>query len=1506
MDRTLDRNRRGVLLLIVLSMLTLFMMLGTTYLVLSTRARKTSKAFADNIVASTSTSINAQRLLDEAFMVVARGTMSTTAVPFLREGNDLLGDKYGKSNSVTGQISGNATGSAIIAMPVSGMSNPHLLPGRVLTFTLPTLSNVSTRILRADFSQTPPVIYLPAGMAASGGSLTATAINVAKAYATGTTHFLVNGREFDDSTTNEPYDGFNATSDPYLAKVTTVSGSTTVVPSFGVSATVDNDGDGISDSGFVDVGFPKIADESGNLIQAKVAAMVIDLDGRLNLNAHGACTDLENTSSRTDSKIYDGSDDDDDDDDDGNSIDYFPNLTTTVTSASGATPGTLTIKAFPRGAGVGPAEISLFGPVGGESSSTGLAEILCGNTIPSIDKDNITQRPRPTIGKPEGRYGDTVLNPTSPSAITAKPGTQDVDDNAASDRWVGENYTQRFFEGASGFGSPSDIKGRMRVWTDGFGQPIYYKPYWNSQQRGNADSELIDDPYEINLSRSGPRSGWVHDPATQGSTGSSAAKDNPYTVADLEGILRYFDPDSMRLPRRLVSICRVRAAAARPLITTESWDTPAVTGTVWNDVIAAQYAALLSGTTAQNFFSPETIMGHKFDLNRPFHDTNVAEPNDATGIARRQQFAKHLYCLLMALAKKNGVVTPPSTQVVITPIQAEQLAQWVVNIIDFRDGDSVMTPFDYDENFNADPTSWTPAKRVWGCERPEILITETLAWHDRRTDDLDQSKKVVEALPADADNDFDQQRRPRGAFFVELYSPWGSQAMTYDTNSSKIVGVTGTATSRPEFRGEPLPSELVSGSGSRFDRTTTINLSLTHTGGTNAYNAGNGIVTGTACPIWRLVSVRGNVKDGTGFGADPFAEPPGSTTFVDPSRQGSGGTADRIFYFTPPTTSLRSEKPGAVFWQSATTLSGTLNPSQSNYVVVGTNQLGFSYKDGPFATGSNASLQRCFDQPASKPATLSEPTATATNVDPYSTVGSGTFSPGGTAIYTATLAGVADKPLDSITPLPAGSSAAFLDSNSNPLLMRNGTHENFAVVHLQRLANPTKEWSATENPYITVDSMPVDLTVVNTSAGNNYDEPGATPEPDPTQIKLTYLSQIKKYRYSSTERGGQNPPYRESDIWSRRVLASEDNVADPDAFRTVAVSGTTPMPLAPPSGPGQPYQLQNRTVVDKPLTTFVSGTNLDGTPSQFKNNKRFPWLFWPNRPFTSAAELALVPTTNAFRLASQHTTEKGWGDSTRKFNHLSGLFETGTTPPQPWIAVIGKATPSQPGVLDFVHVPSRFTGSYLTVSATTTIAATLGLNLFPSNQISQFREPGRVNVNTMAMSTMSGTAVNSGTSWCPLFGSVAVQSGTSTWTPPMLGTTGTTKPPYTPPLWLAATNPFATSPATNLLSVLTQIGIDKADNTANWPPAMQIARDHTKDAYFRYDMQKRMANMVTTRSSVFAVWITIGYFDTDGNEIQPIRRNRAFYIFDRSIPVGYETGKDHNVRDAILLRRIIQ
>ena len=38
--------------------------------------------------------------------------------------------------------------------------------------------------------------------------------------------------------------------------------------------------------------------------------------------------------------------------------------------------------------------------------------------------------------------------------------------------------------------------------------------------------------------------------------------------------------------------------------------------------------------------------------------------------------------------------------------------------------------------------------------------------------------------PMDPDNDFDQQRRPRGAFFVELTSPWQSKAQQYAGNGT--------------------------------------------------------------------------------------------------------------------------------------------------------------------------------------------------------------------------------------------------------------------------------------------------------------------------------------------------------------------------------------------------------------------------------------------------------------------------------------------------------------------------------------------------------------------------------------------------------------------------------------------------------------------------------------------------------------------------------------------------
>ena len=102
--------------------------------------------------------------------------------------------------------------------------------------------------------------------------------------------------------------------------------------------------------------------------------------------------------------------------------------------------------------------------------------------------------------------------------------------------------------------------------------------------------------------------------------------------------------------------------------------------------------------------------------------------------------------------------------------------------------------------------------------------------------------------------------------------------------------------------------------------------------------------------------------------------------------------------------------------------------------------------------------------------------------------------------------------------------------------------------------------------------------------------------------------------------------------------------------------------------------------------------------------------------------------------------------------------------------------------------------------------------------------------------------------------------------------------------------------------------------------------DASPNAYFTYQHYERLANMLTTRSNVYAVWITVGYFEVrrpqspnttlypDGWELAgelgidtgDVQRHRAFYIFDRSIPVGFIRGQDLNYEKALLVRRYIE
>ena len=202
----------------------------------------------------------------------------------------------------------------------------------------------------------------------------------------------------------------------------------------------------------------------------------------------------------------------------------------------------------------------------------------------------------------------------------------------------------------------------------------------------------------------------------------------------------------------------------------------------------------------------------------------------------RQLMARYLYVLARLFIDDKFLISPdnkwfendpfdPSINTDSSPYgkkykaSVRRIAEWAVNVVDFMDADSICTPFEYDlYPFSAvDPTNGLSkdlsnpgSKRtwcvdgivddgsgtfsqddvkswrglVWGCERPELLITETGAFHDRRTEDRDDespdmlepegNKKAKVTDMMTPDTSFDQRLMPRSGFFVELYNPWAN------------------------------------------------------------------------------------------------------------------------------------------------------------------------------------------------------------------------------------------------------------------------------------------------------------------------------------------------------------------------------------------------------------------------------------------------------------------------------------------------------------------------------------------------------------------------------------------------------------------------------------------------------------------------------------------------------------------------------------------------------------
>ena len=654
-------DRRGVLLLLVLSALTLFIMIGALMLVIATRSRTSARAFA---TVTESGLLQSRAALDEALMLLLRGSKSPLH-PAMTE--SILEDRYGPTAAT--RLTGSFDWSVfkpyfpILRFNADALTAGTRLNGRILTlkpkpgegdvasFRILGVSGVSIYVANVPAR---PSLVLPKSACEA----------------------IVNSREFVD----EPYD--SAASDPWLSRVQLAGGAVAAVPqaSYGGAGPLecDNDNDGVADGVWLSGVIPDQPLLRGGSRQFRVSYHVLDLDGRININAAGM--------------------------------------------ADRARGSYATMPDVPLGMGYGPADVdaSLLVPAtlpaatglsaftgSGTATPSGIwPKLLWGGTpAPASTVATASQRrPPPRIGEISGRYGPD-----------GKPGIAG-DDAEGNQQTTFAQYATM----VAGTNAVADLKGQLKVFVTapGTGQVTPTLTFYAAA----SGTDAIDDPYEARLDGDGARLAIPYQTAVSGLRWQG---DSPFTVADLERVLRANDPDAAVLPQRLAAGLEERAQAARMTITTDSWDTPALTGAAALQIENAiadpsRFQALAYPWVNTNAMSPDVAAGLRFDINRP-----VLSGTTASALQQQHEYCKGLYTLALALGETDKT----------------RAAQWAVNVLDFRDGDATMTGFEYDTNpangWNVDGSvaTTTDADRAvaWGVERPELLVAETAAWRDTAT-----------------------------------------------------------------------------------------------------------------------------------------------------------------------------------------------------------------------------------------------------------------------------------------------------------------------------------------------------------------------------------------------------------------------------------------------------------------------------------------------------------------------------------------------------------------------------------------------------------------------------------------------------------------------------------------------------------------------------------------------------------------------------------------------------
>lgn len=1626
------KQRTGITLLFVVSLIVLFMLLATTFLVVSSQYLRSAKSYSEGEIFT----VDPVNELDQAFYILLR---DTTDVNCPIRGQSLLADIYGLMKGFRGNITGatyqvDQPNQHVVVLTVAN-TNPitpggqtfgiqdNLLPGRAITITSGRAKGLTGRVVannmteiavmfeRANFdreavNQTSDFLAAltdaeflvngPAfqgkgagfdpGAAATDPAYTAEALNPNR---TGDSATVFQANYFGSGDLNETWDAPDYQNVWLSGQVAGIFGGNYVsfdLPSFyrpnlgannnfralptpltpdnhpnapmnWMEYDVDNDGDLRKDSIFVDFNLPVMTDDTGRTYKRLFAVLIRDMDGRLNLNAHSNRFHLDSNLGGGVPLVVNPNMSEDE-------IAYQAIAGNSENRTNFSEDGL--VSAFPKGQGWGPPEVNM---------RTVLNSVQLDRLMRGWDADGDG-----TIDI-AGRNGfDGGAAPPNPGFVDNNGPFPGFAGGTGSDPVEGLHFYQvpslgSYFE--KSYGTFWDIHGRCTFGHDYNGQPRFGVTTVPAIERVNTE-------YERNL-----------DARISHGSSSLASTDMPFTYGEMEQILRSYDTNAVSLPSRindlLPGVFNGNSAFSKYLrtaVTTHSYDVP----TPPTDL--REYLAGLGLNLNQvgQLLPKGILFGSKMDINFPFgnglddngngivdeswgplysdylnadrpgrmplvDESYIGEnfPNDYYNVAGivfdhdgdgdhttnndgdnngdvdahqvRIRYARHLYVLAHIFFRASGAMSSDTAAIpdvnndgnVNNDDLCQWLAQWAINVVDFRDADSIMTPFEYDTNpFNGwgvdgNPNTVAEPERgvVFGCERPELLLTESFCYHDRRTEDRDDDDNEEETTtePMNPDDDFDQRLVPFGGMMLELFNPQSAQTRATPDIYGTVGGVAGVDLTKVST----VPENVTDGGGNNHLQQT---------------------------PVWRLVITESdfdldNPQD-QNYQANDIER---VVYFVPLTDYGSDHT--RLRYglpFTPtannlftPTSDVRDAMRPVGFLRTAVVGTGQfIDPGDTtNYLTpLGrrtdadeTTDLLLAETRGFVLDAGNRQLTlREYDG-----ANVVDLAVRSTEVIPIENLNISEpdngymhagFTRGNITVVDGTYGNLTDTRLTD-----GGMPPKSLDTPLDKMrFQNNGTQSRYRYVYLQRLANPLVGWDQQTNPYRTVDSLALDLHVFN--GADNAEEMTAN-------------------NFFGTRERGEGSVQRllwrdpDNNINTPAIAAAGDN-----HFHSFFLEDEVNA-----ARQGRHEETLGETIFNNGYTTIINDSydyignpgyadgidnNGDGNTDEAGevNLKEYASLPWNNRPFISQYELMLVPQTRSSQLLEQFSTagpDNYTGATPNgRYGHLMNFFKTTTTM---------NAAANLYQIFDYVHVPSRFTGAsgILQPDLYSTNSDTFKA---PHNVVPSFREPGRINLNTIfnpqVFSGLKGGNYGYGG-----------HHGDFNWVQfkeSRRGAAGDTFDPSANSSFFS--NAFRSGSDGNLApnpaqvrtgadaSLLRSTSVTNAgamtasytDNRGllNSPTIATGNRLHSPDRhpYLRYKNRIRLGNMGTTRSNVFAIWITVGYFEYDettntigaelGKESGNVERHRAFYMVDRSIPVGFEPGKNHNVDQAVMIRRYIE